>query len=174
MRLGLTFSDVLIVPKRSPLRSRTEADTRTRFTRNVFLNIPLVSSNMATVTEHKMAIAMAREGGLGVIHQFNTVEEQVEEIRKVKRSTSYVIENPLSVPPYITLGEAVKTMKTMMLLMMKRIFILLRLQLLLMKKAILLMREYHLGIREVFLKERQSWFLLLIFLLSKSLVPLLL
>ena len=112
MKLGLTFSDVLLVPKKSPLRSRTEADTRTRFTRNVFLNIPLVSSNMATVTEHRMAISMAREGGLGVIHQFNTVEEQVEEIRKVKRSTSHVIENPLSVPPTITVGEAVKIMIT--------------------------------------------------------------
>jgi len=112
MKVGLTFTDVLLVPKKSPLRSRAEADTRTRFTRNVFLNIPLVSSNMATVTEHKMAIAMAREGGLGVIHQFNTVEEQVEEIRKVKRSTSHIIENPLSVPPTITIGEAVKIMIT--------------------------------------------------------------
>ncbi len=112
MKLGLTFTDVLLVPKKSPLRSRTEADTHTRFTRNVFLNIPLISSNMATVTEHKMAIAMAREGGLGVIHQFNTVEEQVEEIKKVKRSTSHIIENPLSVPPTITVGEAVKIMIT--------------------------------------------------------------
>lgn len=112
MKLGLTFSDVLLVPKKTPLRSRTEADTRTRFTRNVSLNIPLVSSNMATVTEHKMAIAMAREGGLGIIHQFNMVEEQVEEIRKVKRSTSHVIENPLSVPQTITVAEAVKIMKT--------------------------------------------------------------
>ncbi|MBI4147409.1 IMP dehydrogenase [Candidatus Woesearchaeota archaeon] len=112
MKLGLTFTDVLLVPKKSPLRSRTEADTRTRFTRNVFLNIPLISSNMATVTEHKMAIAMAREGGLGVIHQFNTIEEQVEEIKKVKRSTSHIIENPLSVPPTITVGEAVKIMIT--------------------------------------------------------------
>ena len=112
MRVGLTFSDVLLVPKKSPLRSRTEADTRTKFTRNVSLNIPLVSSNMATVTEHKMAIAMAREGGLGVIHQFNTIEEQVEEVKKVKRSTSHIIENPLSVPPTITVGEAVKIMIT--------------------------------------------------------------
>ena len=112
MKQGLTFTDVLLVPKKSPLRSRAEADTRTRFTRNVFLNIPLVSSNMATVTEHKMAIAMAREGGLGIIHQFNTVEEQAEEVKKVKRSTSHVIEDPLSVPPTITIGEAVKIMIT--------------------------------------------------------------
>ncbi|MDO8656557.1 MAG: IMP dehydrogenase, partial [Nanoarchaeota archaeon] len=62
--------------------------------------------------EHKMAITMAREGGLGVIHQFNTIEEQVEEIKKVKRSTSHIIENPLSVPPTITVGEAVKIMIT--------------------------------------------------------------
>ena len=112
MKLGLTFNDVLLVPKKTPLRSRAEADTRTRFTRNIWLNIPLVSSNMATVTEHRMAIAMAREGGLGVVHQFNTIEEQVEEIKKVKRSTSYVIENPLSVPPTITVGEAVRIIIT--------------------------------------------------------------
>ncbi len=112
MRVGLTFSDVLLIPKRTPLRSRAEADTRTRFTRNIVLNIPLVSSNMATVTEHKMAIALAREGGLGVIHQFNTLQEQMEEVKKVKRSTSHVIENPLSVPPTITVGEAVRIMTT--------------------------------------------------------------
>ncbi len=111
MKLGLTFSDVLLVPKRSPLRSRTEADTKTKFTRNISLNIPLVSSNMATVTEHRMAISIAREGGLGIIHQFNTVEEQVEEIKKVKKSTSYVIENPLAVPPNISVREAVRIMK---------------------------------------------------------------
>ncbi|MBI2124975.1 IMP dehydrogenase [Candidatus Woesearchaeota archaeon] len=112
MRVGLTFSDVLLVPKKTPLRSRAEADLRTKFTKNISLNVPLVSSNMATVTEHKMAIAMAREGGLGVIHQFNTLEEQLEEVKKVKRSTSHVIENPISVPPTITVGEAVTIMKT--------------------------------------------------------------
>src|SRR3989338_11363563 len=112
MRLGLTYADVLLVPKCSPLHSRSEADVSTRFTRNIPLNIPLVSANMATVTEHKMAIALAREGGLGIIHQFNLISPQVEEVKKVKRSTSYIIENPLSVPPYITIGEAVRIMKT--------------------------------------------------------------
>ncbi len=112
MKPGLTFNDVLLVPKRTPLSSRTDADTKTFFTRNIRLNIPLVSANMATVTEHKMAIAMAREGGLGVIHQFLTIPEQVEEVRKVKRSTSYVIEQPLAVPPFITIREAVRIMKT--------------------------------------------------------------
>ena len=112
MRVGLTYSDVLLVPKRTPLSSRSEADTKSRFTKNILLNIPLVSANMATVTEHKMAIAMAREGGLGIIHQFIPIAQQAEEIRRVKRSTSYIIDNPLSVPPYITIGEAVRIMKT--------------------------------------------------------------
>ena len=112
MKLGLTFNDVLLVPKKSPLHSRSEAEVKTRFTRNIALNIPLVSANMATVTEHKMAIAMAREGGLGIIHQFCTVEEQVEEIKRVKRSTSYIIENPLSVALPLTIREAVQIMKT--------------------------------------------------------------
>jgi len=112
MKLGLTYSDVLLVPKRTPLNSRSEACIKTRFTKNVQLNIPLVSANMATVTEHKMAIAMAREGGLGIIHQFNTMEEQVYEVKRVKRSTSYIIENPISVNPYITIGEAVNVMRT--------------------------------------------------------------
>lgn len=112
IRTGLTFNDVLLVPKRTPLSSRSEAEVRSRFTRNITVNIPLVSANMATVTEHRTAIALAREGGLGIIHQFNTIDEQVEEVRKVKRSTSYIIENPLSVPPSITLREAVHVMKT--------------------------------------------------------------
>lgn len=111
IRLGLTFNDVLLVPKRTPLNSRSEADTKTRFTRNIQLNIPLVSANMATVTEHKMAIALAREGGLGVIHQFDTIEQQVEEIKKVKKSTSYIIENPVSIHSQATIKEAAELME---------------------------------------------------------------
>lgn len=108
---GLTFKDVLLVPKKTPLATRTEAELRTRFTKNIFLNIPLVSSNMATVTESKMAIAMAREGGLGIIHQFNHLKEQVAEVRKVKKSTSYVIEDPVTVSPELTVREAIDLMK---------------------------------------------------------------
>ncbi len=111
IRLGLTFNDVLLVPKRTPLNSRSEADTKTRFTRNIHLNIPLVSANMATVTEHKMAIALAREGGLGVIHQFDTIEQQVEEIKKVKKSTSYIIEAPISIHAQATIKEAAELME---------------------------------------------------------------
>lgn len=111
IRLGLTYSDVLLVPKRTPLNSRIEANIKTKFSKNIALNIPLVSSNMATVTEHKMAIAMAREGGLGVIHQFGTLEEQCEEVKRVKRSTSYIIENPITITPNQTIKEAINKMK---------------------------------------------------------------
>jgi IMP dehydrogenase len=111
MKKGLTYSNVLLVPKKTPLRSRSEADVKTRFTRNVELNIPLVSSNMVTVTEHKMAIAMARKGGLGVIHQFGTIEEQAEEVRKVKRSTSYVIDDPISIQKDAMMENAVQLMQ---------------------------------------------------------------
>ena len=111
MKLGLTYNDVLLVPKRTSLKSRSEADLKTRFTKNIQLNIPLVSSNMATITEHKMAIAMAREGGLGIIHQFSTIQEQVYEVKRVKRSTSFIIEDPLSVPSKTTIKEAVQVMK---------------------------------------------------------------
>lgn len=112
MKIGLTYSDVLLVPKRTSLKSRSEADISSQWTKNIKLNIPLVSSNMATVTEHKMAIAMAREGGLGVIHQFGTIAEQVEEVKKVKRSTSYIIDEPISVTPHHTIKEAVEHMET--------------------------------------------------------------
>lgn len=108
---GLTFSDVLLIPKKTYLKSRSEADTKTRLTKNISLNIPLVSSNMASVTEHKMAIAMAREGGIGIIHQFNKIYEQVEEVAKVKRSTSYVISNPITVLPDLKISEAIKIME---------------------------------------------------------------
>jgi len=109
--IGLTYQDVLLVPKRSPLSSRSEADVVSLFTKHITLNIPLVSANMATVTEHKMAIAMAREGGLGVIHQFGTIEEQVDEVRRVKRSTSYIIDSPISVPVSTNIGEATEVMR---------------------------------------------------------------
>jgi IMP dehydrogenase len=111
MRRGVTFSDILLVPKRTPLESRAHAKVNTQFTKNLALNIPLVSSNMATVTEHKMAIAMAREGGLGIIHQFNTVDEQAAQIRKVKKSTTYIIDEPVTITSGITVLQAKQVMK---------------------------------------------------------------
>ena len=110
MREGLTYNDVLLVPKRTPLNSRSEGELKTKFTTNIYLNNPLVSANMATVTEHKMAIAMAREGGLGIVHQFCPIEEQVNYVRKVKRSTSRVIENPVTTLENITIREAIDLM----------------------------------------------------------------
>jgi IMP dehydrogenase len=91
---GLTFDDVLLVPKKSTVRSRRDIDTSTRLSRHIKLKTPLVSAPMDTVTEHSMAIALAREGGLGIIHRFMSVDRQVEEVLKVKRSESILIEQP--------------------------------------------------------------------------------
>ena len=84
--LALTYDDVLIVPRRSTLASRKEASTTTKLTRNLSINIPIISSNMDTVTESEMAIALARLGGIGIIHRFMTIEENVEEVKRVKRA----------------------------------------------------------------------------------------
>lgn len=106
LRVGLTFDDVLLVPKFSDLRSRRDADTRSRFSRRIPLSIPIISANMDTVTESAMAIAMARLGGIGVIHRFLSVEEEVAEVAKVKRSESVVIEDPITLGPDRTVKEA--------------------------------------------------------------------
>src|SRR3979411_1075037 len=83
--LALTYEDVLLVPCRSSVASRRDVDTRTRLTRDLRLNIPIVSANMDTVTEARMARAMAREGGIGVIHRFMAIEQEAAEVKKVKR-----------------------------------------------------------------------------------------
>ena len=102
---GLTFDDVLLVPKRSPIVSRSQTDLRTRLSHNINLNIPLISANMDTVTESQMAIAIAREGGIGIIHRFMTIEDHVDQILRVKRSESVVIEQPYTVKPDMTLAD---------------------------------------------------------------------
>ena len=107
---GLTFDDVLLVPKRSPIVSRSQTNLRTKLSRNITLNIPIISANMDTVTESGMAIALAREGGIGIIHRFLTIEDQVDEILKVKRSESVMIEQPYTVKPDLTVAEAKKAM----------------------------------------------------------------
>ena len=107
LRVGLTFDDVLLVPNFSDVKSRRDADTRTRFSRRIKLSIPVVSANMDTVTEASMAIALARLGGLGVIHRFLSVEEQVAEVLKVKRSEGVVIEDPVTLGPDRPVREAV-------------------------------------------------------------------
>jgi IMP dehydrogenase len=111
IREGLTFDDVLLVPKRSPIISRSQTDLKTKLSRNITLNIPIISANMDTVTESGMAIAIAREGGIGIIHRFLTIENQVDEILKVKRSESVIIEQPYTIKPDVTVLEARKAME---------------------------------------------------------------
>ncbi len=106
---GLTYDDVLLVPNYSEILPR-EVSLKTRFTRNITLNVPIVSAAMDTVTESEMAIAMAREGGIGVIHKNMTIEEQAKEVRKVKRAESGMIIDPVTLPLTATVGDAKKVM----------------------------------------------------------------
>lgn len=105
MKEGLTFDDVLLIPQKSGVIPK-DVDVKTRFTKNIMLNIPVVSAAMDTVTDHNMAIALAKEGGIGVIHKNMPVDKQAEEVKKVKRYESGMIQNPLTVMPEHTLGHA--------------------------------------------------------------------
>ncbi len=103
--LGLTFDDVLLRPAKSDIVP-TQADTRTRLTREIGLNIPVISSAMDTVTEGDMAIVMAQMGGIGVLHRNLTIEEQCAAVRQVKRFESGMVVNPITIGPNATLGDA--------------------------------------------------------------------
>jgi IMP dehydrogenase len=107
---GLTFDDVLLVPARSRVLPR-DVDISTQLSRNIRLNLPLLSAGMDTVTEARMAIAIAREGGIGVIHRNMTIEKQAEEVDKVKRSEHGVITNPFRLTPEHTLNDAAALME---------------------------------------------------------------
>ena len=102
---GITFDDVLLVPQYSEVTPNM-IDLSTQLTKNIKLNIPLMSAGMDTVTEHRMAIAMARQGGIGIIHKNMSVEAQAEEVDKVKRSENGVITDPFFLHPDNTLQEA--------------------------------------------------------------------
>ena len=102
---GLTFDDVLLVPAASDFLP-SDADTSTRFTRNITLAIPLISAAMDTVTEARLAIAMARHGGIGVVHRNLSIEDQAGEVDKVKRSESGMIVEPFTLAPTATLADA--------------------------------------------------------------------
>src|SRR5947209_13805301 len=104
-REGLTFDDVLILPAASSVLPR-DVSTQTRLTRKITLNIPIISAAMDTVTEGKLAIALAREGGLGVIHRNLSIEDQAQEVDKVKRSESGMITDPITLGPAASLREA--------------------------------------------------------------------
>jgi IMP dehydrogenase len=101
---------VLLVPKRSPVSSRQEVHTATHLTAAIPLNIPILSANMDTVTEAAMAIALAQNGGLGILHRFMTVEQQVRQVRKVKRAQGFMVENPYTIAHNATIGEAEQLM----------------------------------------------------------------
>lgn len=109
--LGLTFDDVLLVPRRSAIRSRSAVNTLTRLTGEITLAVPLISANMDTVTEARMAIAMAQAGGIGILHRFMPVEKQVEEVRRVKRAESFIVEKPVTIQPTASVDEARSQMK---------------------------------------------------------------
>src|SRR6476661_2859388 len=107
---GLTFDDVLLVPARSDVLP-TETDTSTQFTRGIRLQIPLCSSAMDTVTEAALAIALAQQGGIGVVHKNMSIERQAEEVDKVKRSESGMIVDPVTIRPDRPVREALQVME---------------------------------------------------------------
>ncbi len=111
LETALTFDDVLLVPQHSTVLP-THVDVSTRLTRNIRLNVPLVSAAMDTVTESELAIAMAQQGGLGVIHKNLTIEEQAAEVDRVKRSESGMIVNPITLSPVNRIYEALDLMKS--------------------------------------------------------------
>ncbi len=108
---GLTFDDVLLVPQRSPFASRGDVDTSTWLTATIRLQIPILSANMDTVTESHMAVAMARAGGLGVIHRFMSVEGQARQVERVKRTEGFMVEHPHAISQDAPIGEARRVMQ---------------------------------------------------------------
>ena len=107
---GLTFDDVLLIPAYSEVLPR-EVSVQTRFSRNIKLNIPIVSAAMDTVTEAPMAIALAREGGIGVIHKNMSIAEQAAHVRRVKRAENGMIYDPVTISKDHTVGDALNLMK---------------------------------------------------------------
>jgi IMP dehydrogenase len=107
---GLTFDDVLLIPAHSQVLPR-ETQLKTRLSRNLTINIPFISAAMDTVTESQMAIAIAREGGIGFLHKNMTIERQAEEVRKVKRADSGLILDPITLNPANTVRDALKLME---------------------------------------------------------------
>lgn len=101
---ALTFDDVLLVPAHSKVLP-ADADLRTKITREYSLNIPLVSAAMDTVTESRLAIALAQEGGMGFVHKNMTIEQQAEHVRRVKKFESGIVSDPITITPDTTIGQ---------------------------------------------------------------------
>src|ERR1700674_5200650 len=110
IREGLTFDDVLLEPSRSEVVP-AEVDTQTRLTRKIGLNIPIASAAMDTVTESHLAIALAQQGGIGMIHRNMSIERQAEEVDRVKRSESGMIVDPITISPDKKISDALAMMK---------------------------------------------------------------
>ena len=106
---GLTFDDVLLMPGYSQVLPR-DVDITSQLTKNITLKVPLLSAAMDTVTEASLAIALAREGGLGILHKNMTIEKQAEQVRKVKRSESGLIIDPVTLTANATIGDALRIM----------------------------------------------------------------
>ena len=109
-KTGYTFDDVLLVPQRSRISSRKDTNLQSNLTKNIRLNIPIISANMDTVTESSMAIKIASLGGIGIIHRFMTIDEQISEVLSVKRSEGIVIEQPITIGKEGTVGQVKELM----------------------------------------------------------------
>ena len=103
--VALTYDDVLLVPQYSEVDSRRLLSTKSPLTKKIFLQSPIVSANMDVVTESEMAITMAREGGIGIIHRFMTIAEQARQIERVKKAESFIVENPITMTDQHTVGD---------------------------------------------------------------------
>ena len=103
--MGITFDDVLLVPVKSSVKSRSLVNLSTKLTRGITLKIPIIPANMDTVTESPMAITVAREGGIGIIHRFQSIERELEEVKKVKKIEDMVLRHPLKLKPSDTLEK---------------------------------------------------------------------
>ena len=108
IKTALAYDDVLLVPQKSSIKSRQDVDTSAKLSKNITLKIPIVSSNMDTVTESRMAIAMALAGGIGFIHRFCDIDKQVKEVTKVKRKQNIIIEKPFTIRPDDNLAKLKK------------------------------------------------------------------
>ncbi|MCL5100694.1 MAG: IMP dehydrogenase [Candidatus Marsarchaeota archaeon] len=110
LKIGLSYNDVLLVPKRSNVESRRDVDTSTNIAKGIKLETPVISANMDTVTESNMAISIAREGGIGIIHRFMSIEDEANEVVKVKRAEAYVIDKPYGIDPRLFISDAKEMM----------------------------------------------------------------
>src|ERR1043165_1490132 len=103
--MALTYDDVLLVPQYSDVDSRRSLSTKSWLTKKIALQVPIVSANMDVVTESEMAITMAREGGIGMIHRFMSVAEQARQIQRVKKAESFIVDKPITMRESNTVGD---------------------------------------------------------------------